>query len=530
MGVYITLEIMPDDISSEEWARVYLESLELLNNYPGEMMGLVWEKIGSIDEMPVYSRTLEHEKEKPENRHWEVVGDFASKETGESFILYYDLHHYTKRRNPKPSSEDILLHIRNDNVKPIHVFNDKTQGLPYHIPILAVATLIESRFPRYALVGGNINLSQAEKARTWAQTVLKREIDLPIRVQGKALYQRLTRYYHGEDLLKAFNDLFLGASQEKYAVMIESGDKSVVKQWFLQKLKAYKSPRQIGTIGLFIHWLNATEDLETLCKMACLDEDSPKFDPVEFADGLADTWVTIERSAFDFLDILDPGDRETPFTQFGQFILDAGLEGRAIRCHISHDEVMQVLSKLFPEHRDRMEQTIRSTEESIKKNLAEMQEAAGQPLQRAEKKEAEEDSIDDLIRFDPRQSLSEPQRFALKAFAYGLREFKKNVLQLGKKVTDVYEGSAGQLQERLTRACYGRKVVLTEDAWGWIRREEDKDLLRFLLTMTMIDSYEETFSTLRRAVLENRDLGQKVMELSTDEEGFSEIKDIIDQF
>ncbi|MEW5818086.1 MAG: hypothetical protein AB1798_22185, partial [Spirochaetota bacterium] len=408
MGVYIQLEIMPDYISSEEWALVYLESLELLNSYPGKMMGKVLKQIGSIKEMLVYSRTLEHETEDPENRHWFVVGDFASQERGESFTMYYDLSHYGKRQ-PQKQAEDILFQVFEDKVRIPYVFSEKTQGCPYHIPVLAVSMLIESRFPKYALVGGDINLAQAEQARAWAQTVLKHEISLPIKVQGKALYQRLARFYQGKALIEAFTSLFLGSSQEEYETIFELGDKAVIKEWFLQELKDYTSPDQIGATGLFINWLNATGDLKTLAEMACLDEEGPKFDPGKFASALPSTWVTIDQHNFDFFDALSPGDIDTPDIQFGRAFLDLGFKGREIRCHISPDTVISVLSDLFPEHSAQIEQNIQSRADKIKKTLTEMKEPTRKFIQKLES-EPQKEGIDDLIFYNPQRPLSDLQQ------------------------------------------------------------------------------------------------------------------------
>jgi hypothetical protein len=556
MGVYVLLEIIPEDISPDEWADVYRESLELLKSYQGGLMGRAKKQIGST-EVLVHSRELEHEKQDPEKRKWHVVGDFASKQTGESFILYYDLHHYGKRRNQKPlEGDDILFHTRdsdNDSDshsnsdsgrKTVSVFDSKTQGCPYHIPILAAAMLIEDRFPQYALVSGNINLAQAEEAGNWAQSVLKRKIALPIRVQGKALFQRLARFRQGDALIKAFNLLFIGTSEEQYAVIFELADKALVKRWFLHELKDCKSPSQIGAIELYINWLNATDAtdgaLKTLCEMACLDAEGPKFDPVEFARGLAGTWVTIEQSSFEFLGIFShkEDEIETPYTQFGQFFLDAGLTGRKIRCHISHDRVMSILSNLFPEQAAQMEQALRSRVDSIRQDLSEMRGPAEKFIQKVEEEpkeegeeglESEVEIVDNLIYFDPTQPLSDSKRFILRAFAYGICEFRKKINQLGEDALMVYEGPSELLVERIARACSRQGIVLTEDAWEWIICEKDKTMLQFLITLTLINNNELKFSTMRKATLENRDLAQEIMRISEDEKELSEIADMVKQ-
>jgi len=98
MGVYLRLTIVPSRIAHAEWLEVYKDSLVLLHGYPGEMMGIKHEEINSA-EREVYSRTIEHDADDPEQRHWHVVGDFESQATGESFIFYSDLDYYGEIEN-----------------------------------------------------------------------------------------------------------------------------------------------------------------------------------------------------------------------------------------------------------------------------------------------------------------------------------------------------------------------------------------------------------------------------------------------
>lgn len=75
-----------------------------------------------------------------------------------------------------PASHDIIVEAaraeRDDTSGPVRVFGDKTQGYPYHFAVLAAAMLIEERFPRDAMVWGDIDDGQAEEAARLAAPIL----------------------------------------------------------------------------------------------------------------------------------------------------------------------------------------------------------------------------------------------------------------------------------------------------------------------------------------------------------------------
>lgn len=59
-------------------------------------------------------------------------------------------------------------------------WGSKTQGLDYHIPLLAIGCLLETRFPDAVAVSGDITLSQCRKAVDWANQFLSKSIMVPV--------------------------------------------------------------------------------------------------------------------------------------------------------------------------------------------------------------------------------------------------------------------------------------------------------------------------------------------------------------
>jgi hypothetical protein len=169
MGIHIYLHIQPNRIDPAAWASVYDEALALLKAHPAGLIGVRFEKTATGTRR-FYSRNLEVDRDDPRRRYFTVCGDRASRETGEGHDLYRDLKHYQEGRAFSQSrfataKSDILLGYNQGDWRAARVFGNKTQGRPYHLPLLAVAALIENHFPTAAVVTGDIDAAQAERGR-----------------------------------------------------------------------------------------------------------------------------------------------------------------------------------------------------------------------------------------------------------------------------------------------------------------------------------------------------------------------------
>lgn len=206
MGIYVHLYIMPHKINPKKWKEVYEESLLLLKADPDGAMGLKHKDFGFAS-LLYYSRAIESDIDKPDQRHWHVVGDMKSKKSAESFLMYYDLNHYRKKiGKPERSRNDILYSKARDKGNYTTVFSSKTQGYPYHYFILAVASLVESRFPSFALATGDIDRNDSEKAVSWANSILKDKIDVPVCTDNARLRLRLKKYFKDQELTDIFKE------------------------------------------------------------------------------------------------------------------------------------------------------------------------------------------------------------------------------------------------------------------------------------------------------------------------------------
>lgn len=160
-----------------------------------------------------------------ECEEWSVSGDLEYMRTAESFSLTNRLADYSSQEYS--DYDDILmtqLFSKYDDVS--NIFDGKTQGEPYHKYVLAIACLLESRFPKDIMVSGDITKEQAIDAVNWANEYLKKEITIPVRTDYKKLYDRLESVVDSYDLLESIvklkididEDALLELIKEKFSV------------------------------------------------------------------------------------------------------------------------------------------------------------------------------------------------------------------------------------------------------------------------------------------------------------------------
>jgi len=356
LGIYVHLYIMPHKINPKKWKEVYEESLLLLKADPDGAMGLKHKSFGFAN-LLYYSRTIESYIDKPDQRHWHVVGDMKSKKSAESFLMYYDLNHYSKKvGKPERGRNDILYSKARNKGNYTTVFSSKTQGYPYHYYILSVASLVESRFPSFALATGNINRNDSEEAVSWANSILKDKIDVPVCTDNARLRLRLKKYFKDQEL----TDIFEEFSRSDYRD--------------------------------FLYYYAPSND---------------------FDDG--NIFITIR----DF------------------------------------------------------------------------------------------NSLNDFL------------KVVLKLFSYQIKLVQRDSMEL--LLTDRNECTIKNLWKKIVELAEKRRVVVTEAAWDWIDNEKDRDMLRILLSLVLINEDEMTFCCLRRAVFENRDMCREIVRLMNDDKEMSEV-------
>jgi hypothetical protein len=168
------------------------------------------------------------------------------------------------------SQKDILFEedqLKND------VFSSKTQGYKYHLYILAIAMLIESRLPNKALVSGDIDYEQCVKAKKWADQFLSSPIEIPVRVDVDKLVSRTAHFKNEIEQVQFINKWLIADQEEKFKIIYSSFSRNTFLEWFGNELKLYSSPNQLGALKLQIYYLNVVADLNGLLFISCKYEE-----------------------------------------------------------------------------------------------------------------------------------------------------------------------------------------------------------------------------------------------------------------
>lgn len=511
MGVYLGLEILPDYIYQDDWERVFEESLELIQAYPFATL--------SVEQKDDYKRfVLEPTKEQQlyvngkTERYWKINGDLESKEKGEGFTLSSYLERYSGWKKDIQEKEILLYQLGNSGKGASEVFYAKTQGLPYHIPLLAIATLIESRLPQYACVYGDITMEQAQKAVEWANSTLDKPINLPVRVDPPKLLERLKTIDSDEKQLEALYALFIGDSVGIDRLVAKHFSIETVSCYLAKELRHFNSATQLGAELFIIKGLNIGLPLEVLTDICCFHENGPRFIPVEFSKALCSTWIMVAPEIRRKMNSLNksPESPETVESQFGSIILDMNFMGRRTKRFIPQDEVLKVLKEKFNESNEIVEII-----ETKHQEIVTMIEEQGRRLEEIEEElhsEYEQNIVstfENLLHWDETKVVSEGICEVLITIKNATNNsLSKKDSQVMQKIGGLEKGPLIKLITKLAQEQHN--LILSRSAWDWIEAENNDSLKRMVIVLFALEN-KGSATKLYKAVFENKGLFYKYM-------------------
>lgn len=499
MGVYLELKILPEMIGDLKWQEVYMESLELIKAYP--FTDVIVESVKECERFTFISE-VERNINCDEERYWSCIGDYKTRETAERFALYQDIENYRNKGVKEQGNKDLvnvekdilIEYLEDGNYR--SVFDAKSQGFSYHNFILAVAMLIESRFPKYAMVSGDINIIQAQKAQKWANEILKRPIELPVAV----LPERLCDTYKGADLIEKFNLLYRneGLSDNDIYKLFHKQD---LKDYVLQRIKKYKSI-SVGVIDQFINWLNATGDMQQLIEIACFDEEGPKYEMVDFLKGVCNTWVMIPTEKFAFMKMANTDGVVDLFGQMHMMLFETMFAGKNIDIYISKDEVIRILSRYFPDKKSEISETIELKLEKISESIKKIK-----------------DRLDNIIKeneqFDEDENISENELTEEEILCCAIINYKYKQILNEIKETNKIEKDKHVLMYRFS---IKEGIPLLEKEWEWIDKEQNEEVLDILVAFFVVGIESEEIRIIRNRLLQSREMCEFLVERFKDEE------------
>ncbi|MDQ0246507.1 hypothetical protein J2S09_004111 [Bacillus fengqiuensis] len=527
MGIYIRLTLLPDGISQQEWEKVYEESLQLLKAYP---FADIEERKYFDTTLPVYVQATER---KEPTRHWRFCGDLDSKTYAETFKLYGNISNY-QTAEPTGNGKDILLNYREQQT--VDVFDSKTQGYDYHLYILAIAMLIESRFPKNSMVGGDLDYKQCIKAKQWADRHLSSPIHLPVRVSVEGLLSRFSHLKDEFDQIEVLEKWLIADQEKEFEIIYNYFSKETFIKWFLENLKPYSSPCQIGAIKLLIYYLNNVKDLNTLIYITCIDEFGPRFNVSEMIKAIARTWICLPHEKFSFMKFLKKieGHPVIIERQFGMIVMDMKFTGREIQTHIPLIDVAICFTSYFPEWKNRVDIVLQEEISRIERALKVFYEQIRPSLKIADASTQERMYLADEDAFlyfnDDNVILTEDQELRLKTIAYSIKVFLEQETEFLMQIKQYLLSTLVNMKKILagfaTEIFY---MILTERSWRWIDESEDTDLIRILLSKLILDlisnsKNEKSNADIRKAMFENKILTEKIYRYMKDEQTMESIR------
>lgn len=363
MGIVINLHLLPHRIRPEEWERVYRESLKLVEAY--DFMDRIEARCNGLCYFFACKTRDRTGFWKPEGHGWLSVGDLRTGEVTGEFMLVRDIHAYLPEKMVKDHGEEILLHaltgikgIR----KPqgcVNIWGGQTKGGDSHIYLLAVACLVVSRFPRAAMVSGDISVGQCRKAVRWANQYLTEPISLPVTGEMDKLLVRLRESsLSGEDLPEAFYQL---ADEAKGYQMGEFVRREFPPEelygHYKKRLLPYRSGQR-GFARIMNEYLEMGFSFRELCRLIVEDPEGVRAEPEEFLRQVLEAKLHIrEKEVYDFSETArqradqEEADREKELLA-RIFCLLTGMENRNVNAFYPLEKIREDAKEVFGDRCD----------------------------------------------------------------------------------------------------------------------------------------------------------------------------------
>lgn len=252
MNIFIGLDLITHGINPFAWEAAYQESLCLISAF--EFMDRIVDRTAVSDFDWIYATRTKERRLKRQKDGWKICGDLKTMQFSDSFSMYNSIEMYrTFGDCQKDSRPDIYTEFAHKTsqwkistqripVKSARIFNGRTNGYPHHVFLLAIALLIENRFPGRAIVYGDITNDQLSSALQWASSVLGKKLKMPDRSAAQTLIPRLKAFYnHPQDLLNAFFTLSLEKANtgQKDTILSTVTEEDVIT-WFALRLSECK--------------------------------------------------------------------------------------------------------------------------------------------------------------------------------------------------------------------------------------------------------------------------------------------------
>lgn len=412
MGIFLHLSISKS-VTKEEWDAVYQESLELVDAF--ELCEARKVKVRGIETF-CFVRTKERERIRYHDSDdvitwWNCIGDYDSMCCAENYFLPRELKRYygddddnkTKRSHISKDPLSFIVRDKNDDAYDddndyyshgdsfYNLWGGKTQGELYHIYLLAIGCMIESRLGSKAYVYGDITRGQCVNAVEQANKFLKNKIDVPDSCDAKRFIRRIrTLGLSEKDEIAAIDEYYLGKKDAGFGnLMRETFSDTAFDEYWCERFKD-KPPGTIAfheALGDYIIW---GFDFEKLCRHICINDEK---EAAEFVNAIMESKLHIkDKDCRDYLKI-NP-DNPGPYgigKLFANFLF-RGAANKKIDAFIPIETIRSVLcsgiSEKYPVNVNELIDNYLAEEESQKKPEKPVDEMTDEEMGEALKRDA----------------------------------------------------------------------------------------------------------------------------------------------
>ena len=318
MGVYISLNLS-DSITQKEWNAVYEKSLIM-----AEKFGFYEYAEKEISDVPVKCLIPTKERELWEGVGWRVIGSFPEYQRGEE---QFTPKFFGKKSYNGPKF-DVLRFYEQDYASMSigkhtrsYIWNNKTQGAPYHMYLLAIGCMAEQMLGVQAIIRGDITYGQCVKAAKMATDVLGEEIVPPVSCRLEALYERINRLDDLDEYskLNILKNIYIGVDYNKFGELQKKHfSEETIRKYWGEKLKIVG----IETIGFSVvmqEYFSENDDLKRFCNLADFDKSDKEKCTELIRKILGCSMHVKEKDCYDPFDLKqrsDPYDVDSLFASF----------------------------------------------------------------------------------------------------------------------------------------------------------------------------------------------------------------------
>lgn len=515
IGLYIYTSIEAD-IDPCAWQELWDESLAVLRSFPLPLVRLSWQNRRGID---ILGLSTELQADTDDRSVWRIDGDLLSRRRMETFDLSRDWQRYRPEQvagapltwsNPKDPWAGVSGGIE--------LFGNKTQGRPAHFAILAVAHLIEHRFPGRSFVSGDLTPDGCEWVRSW----LAKTIDEPVRpllcLDAQALWTRLgTHCATASERMHRFESLFCGGRYEAMRTLWQQAEQPDFVAHQGARIASYGSMSCRGSVERMRHMMALSRDLALVIAVAraarshCQETPSDGYDLTQLLEMLCGQGITAPPALREICDQIRRFDRaqhahQTIHERISSLLMDMVWALPEWPVQIDGNELLEAFCAHEPEQRSTFAAIIAAADRRHADQLSELElhrAAMEQVLNQAAPEAAADVVAEPLDWLRQEAERQAPARSACLEFA---RHFSAEIREHsahGPGGTSLFEHGQDRdtVLQLLCEACRQQSILLTAEEWHHIETGADAETLTLLAILAQLPVPSDDLRLLRDILL-----------------------------